>query len=202
MQDSSRGSGGAFLTTTSASSTNSSSFYKLHKPSNYHKHKKGPQNASRDSTWETSKASKDPSGRPRENQPLQDINSKIGFKESNTLSKDPQAEDEDLDPGLSKGLSRPDGQPTKKQKKGFAVLSGRVLSDLDARRLEKKVSRDAFQTRRLRQGRDHTDRRMVPSLPPFQELVDPNDSEMEDPPRSDVSRRSSGFGMQQEWSRV
>lgn len=133
--------------------------------------------------------------RPREKQALQDINSKVGFKESKTLSKDPQTKDEDLDSRLSKHLSRADGDhhPTKKRKKGFADLSGDAISDCDARRLEKKVSRDGLQTRQLRQGCNEAERRMALSLPLFQELVDPNDSEAEDQPRSDVSGWIYGF---------
>lgn len=187
LQDPSRGSGGAFLTTTSAPGTGSSGSSKLHKPSKDQRHKKEPKSAFKESVWEASKASKDAPGKARETQPLQDINSKIGFKESKAWSKEPQTEDEDPDPGLSKRPSRAHGDrhPAKKRKKGLAI------SDFDGQHLEKKASRDGSRGRRGRQGRDDAERGKAPRLlPPFREVVDPNDSEAEDRPRSDVSGRS------------
>lgn len=197
LQDHSKGSGGAFLTTTSATSTSSAGFSKLHKPSKDQKQKplkdlKEPKSAFRDSSWEPSKPSKEPSGRPKENQPLKDINSKIGFKESKTLSKEHQTEDINPDSGPNKYLPKPDcdDHRTKKRKKGFADLSGKATSDFDTQHLGKKVFRDRLQmqTGQSRLECKDAECRKVPNLPPFQELVDPNDSDMEDQStKSDVS---------------
>lgn len=192
LQDPFRGSGGAFLTTTSASNTGSSGFSKCHKLSKDQRHKREAKSAFRDSVWEASTAPKDAWGRPRENQPLQDINSKIGFKESKTLSKDPQSEDEELYSGLSKRPSRAAGDrhPSKKRKTGLADLSGRAISESGGRRLEKKVSRDGFQAR---QGCHDAERGTAPSLPPFREPVHADDSDLEDQPRSEVSGKHRKF---------
>ncbi|TWW63700.1 Protein AF-9 ALL1-fused gene from chromosome 9 protein [Takifugu flavidus] len=188
-KDHSKGSGGAFLTTTSATSTSSASFSKLHKPSKDQKQKplkdlKEPKSAFRDSLWDPSKPSKEPSGRPKENQPLKDINSKIGFKESKTLSKEHQAEDINPNSGPNKYLPKPDcdDHRTKKRKKGFADVSGKATSDFDTQHLGKKVFRDRLQmqTGQSRLECKDAECRKVPNLPPFQELVDPNDSDMED----------------------
>ncbi|TNM93445.1 hypothetical protein fugu_001621 [Takifugu bimaculatus] len=188
-KDHSKGSGGAFLTTTSATSTSSASFSKLHKPSKDQKQKplkdlKEPKSAFRDSLWDPSKPSKEPSGRPKENQPLKDINSKIGFKESKTLSKEHQTEDINPNSGPNKYLPKPDcdDHRTKKRKKGFADVSGKATSDFDTQHLGKKVFRDRLQmqTGQSRLECKDAECRKVPNLPPFQELVDPNDSDMED----------------------
>lgn len=153
---------------------------------------KEPKSAFRESVWESSKPSKEPSGRPKENQPLKDINSKISFKESKTLSKEHQNTDINPDSGLNKHLSKPysDDHRTKKRKKGFAELSGKAISDFNAQHLDKKLFRDTLQmqTGQLRLESENAERRKVPSLPPFQELVDPNDSDVEDQStKSDVS---------------
>lgn len=199
-QDGSKGSGTTLLTTATTTSTNSSSFSKLHKPSKDHKDKppkdlKEPKSAFRDSGWEPSKAPKEPSRKPKENQPLRDINPKMGFKEPKSLSKEHRTEGMTHGSGLNKRLSTPDGDDhvTKKRKKGFVESSGKQTSGLDAHHLDKKLLKDRsqMQTNKLRAEGDETDRRKASTLPPFQELVDPNDSDMEDQSnKSDVSRTS------------
>ena len=90
--------------------------------------------------------------------------------------------------GLNKRLSTPDGDDhaTKKRKKGFVDPSGKPS---EAQLLDKKLLKDRSQMRtsKLRPEGDEAERRKA--LPPFQELVDPNDSDMEDQSaKSDVSR--------------
>lgn len=131
--------------------------------------------------------------RPKDNQPLKDINSKIGFKESKILSKEHHTEDMNPDSGLNKHPSKPDSDDhrTKKRKKGFADLSGKVISNFDPHHLDKKLFRDRFQmqTGPLRLECLDAEHRKLPGLPPFQELVDPNDSDMDDhSTKSDVSK--------------
>lgn len=97
--------------------------------------------------------------------------------------------------GLNKRLSTPDGDDhvTKKRKKGFVDSSGKQTSGSDTQHLDKRLLKDRSQmrTNKLRPEGDEADRRKVSTLPPFQELVDPNDSDMEDQStKSDVSRTS------------
>ncbi|KAL7375016.1 hypothetical protein ABVT39_010708 [Epinephelus coioides] len=209
-KDGSKGSSTTLLTTATTTSTNSSSFSKLHKPSKDHKDKppkdlKEPKSAFRDSGWEPSKAPKEPSRKPKENQPLRDTNPKMGFKEPKSLSKEHRTEGMTHGSGLNKRLSTPDGDDhvTKKRKKGFVDISGKQTSGSDAQHLDKKLLKDRSQMRtsKLRPEGDEAERRKVTTLPPFQELVDPNDSDMEDQstksdseqPSPASSSSSSGF---------
>ncbi|XP_039997123.1 protein AF-9 isoform X1 [Xiphias gladius] len=209
-KDGSKGSGTTLLTTATTTSTNSSSFSKLHKPSKDHKDKppkdlKEPKSAFRDSGWEPTKAPKEPSRKPKENQPLRDINPKMGFKEPKSLSKEHRTEGITHGSGLNKRLSTPDGDDhvAKKRKKGFVDSSGKQMSGSDAKHSDKKLLKDRSQMRtsKLRPEGDEAERRKVSMLPPFQELVDPNDSDMEDQsiksdseqPSPASSSSSSGF---------
>ena len=76
---------------------------------------------------------------------------------------------------------------TKKRKKGFPsegqgkpVLGSPQM--LQHSHTDKKVPRDKSQIRpgKLTRGEGEAERRKAPMLPPFQELVDPNDSDMDD----------------------
>lgn len=97
--------------------------------------------------------------------------------------------------GLNKRLSTPDGDDhmTKKRKKGFVDSLGKQTSGSDTQFSDKKLLKERSQMRltKLRPEGDEAERRKVSALPPFQELVDPNDSDMEDQStKSDVSRTS------------
>ncbi|XP_045921808.1 protein AF-9 isoform X4 [Micropterus dolomieu] len=209
-KDGSKGSSTSLLTTATTTSTNSSSFSKLHKPSKDHKDKppkdlKEPKSAFRDSGWEPNKAPKEPSRKPKENQPLRDINPKMGFKEPKSLSKEHRTEGMTHGSGPNKRLSAPDGDDhvAKKRKKGFVDSSGKQTSGSDTQLSDKKLLKDKSQMRtsKLRPEGDEVARRKVSTLTPFQELVDPNDSEMEDQstksdseqPSPASSSSSSGF---------
>ncbi|XP_029310316.1 protein AF-9 isoform X2 [Cottoperca gobio] len=207
-KDDSKGSSTTLLTTATTASTNNISFSKLHKPSKDHKDKppkdlKEPKSAFRDSGWEPSKVPKEPSRKPKENQPLRDINPKMGFKEPKSLSKEHRTEGMTHESGLNKRLSTPDGDDhvTKKRKKGFVDPSGKHTSGSHAQHLDKKLLKDRSQMRanKLRPEVDEAERRKVLTLPPFQ--VDPNESDMEDQstksdseqPSPASSSSSSGF---------
>ncbi|KAM9836892.1 protein AF-9 [Aulostomus maculatus] len=207
-KDGSKGSCTTLLTTATTTSTNSSSFSKLHKPSKDHKEKplkdlKEPKSAFRDSCWEPSKDPKEHSKKPKENQPLKDINPKMGFKEPKSFSKEHRTEGMNLGSGLNKRLSAPDSDDhvTKKRKKGLGDSSGKETSGSDAQHLDKKLLKDRLQMRtsKLRAEGDESDRRKVSTLPAFQELVDPNDSDVEstksdsEQPSPASSSSSSGF---------
>uniref|UniRef100_A0A8C9XKR9 MLLT3 super elongation complex subunit n=1 Tax=Sander lucioperca TaxID=283035 RepID=A0A8C9XKR9_SANLU len=197
-KDGSKGSSTTLLATATTTNTNSSSFSKLHKPSKDHKDKppkdlKEPKSAFRDSGWETSKAPKELSRKPKENQPLRDMNPKMGFKEPKSLSKEHRTEGMTHGSGLNKRLPTPDSDDhvTKKRKKGFVDPSGKHTSGSESQHLDKKLLKDRshMRTSKLRPEGDEAEHRKVSTLPPFQELVDPNDSDMEDQStKSDVSR--------------
>ncbi|XP_040037810.2 protein AF-9 isoform X5 [Gasterosteus aculeatus] len=206
-KDGSKGSGVTLLTTaTTTSTTNSSSFSKLHKPSKDHKDKppkdsKEPKSAFRDSDWEPSKTPKEPSRKPKENQPLRDINPKMGFKEPKSLSKEHRTEGGNHGAVLNKRLSTPDrdNRVTKKRKKGFGDPAGKPPSGSDTQHLDKNLLKDRMS--KLRPEATEADRRKVSTLLPFQERVDPNDSDIEDQstksdseqPSPASSSSSSGF---------
>ncbi|XP_037336631.2 protein AF-9 isoform X7 [Pungitius pungitius] len=207
-KDGSKGSGTALLTTatTTSTTTNSSSFSKLHKPSKDHKDKppkdsKEPKSAFRDSGWEPSKTPKEPSRKPKENQPLRDINPKMGFKEPKSLSKEHRTEGGNHGVVLNKRLSTPDSdnRMTKKRKKGFADPVGKPSSGSDTQHLDKNLLKERMS--KLRPEATEADRRKVSTLLPFQDMVDPNDSDMEDQstksdseqPSPASSSSSSGF---------
>ncbi|XP_069034010.1 protein AF-9 isoform X2 [Embiotoca jacksoni] len=205
-KDGSKGGATLLTTATTTTSTNSSSFSKLHKPSKDHKDKppkdlKEPKSAFRDSGWETSKVPKEPSRKPKENQPLRDLNPKMGFKEPKSLSKEHRTEGVTHGAGLHKRLSAPDGDDhmTKKRKKGFVDSSGKQTSVSEAPHLDKKLLKD--RSRKLRPDGDEAERRKVSTLPPFPGRADPNDSDMDDQsaksdseqPSPASSSSSSGF---------
>ncbi|XP_072315410.1 protein AF-9 isoform X2 [Eucyclogobius newberryi] len=202
-KDGSKGSS-ALLTTATTTSTNSSSFSKIHKPSKDHKDKppkdlKESKSAFRDSGWESSKAPKEPSRKPKENQPLRDVNPKMGFKEPKSISKDHRTEGtQGTGPNKRHSSHDADDHMTKKRKKGFVDS---VKQNTDAPHLDKKLlkERSQIRTSKTRQELEEAERRKGST--PFQELVDPNDSDMDDhsaksdseQPSPASSSSSSGF---------
>ncbi|XP_034020761.1 protein AF-9 [Thalassophryne amazonica] len=170
-------------TTTTTTSTNSSSFSKLHKPSKDHKDKtakdsKESKSAFRDCGWEPSKASKEPSRKPKENLPL-----KTGFKEPKSLSKEQRTDGLSHGTAQNKRLSAPGGDDhvTKKRRRGFTDSSGKQSAGLSAQHSEKKLlDRSQIRTSKSQPEGEESERRKMSAPPPFQELVDPNDSDMED----------------------
>uniref|UniRef100_A0A8C8KBE1 YEATS domain-containing protein n=1 Tax=Oncorhynchus tshawytscha TaxID=74940 RepID=A0A8C8KBE1_ONCTS len=218
-KDSSKGTG-ALLTTTTTTTTNSSSSSKLHKPSKDHKDKpsKETKSAFRDCGREPSKASKDFSKKPKENQPLLRDNPpipKMGFKEPKTMSKEHRQDGSYLHgagsgAGTNKRLSVTDCEDhvTKKKKKNLAELSlkptgGSSLSHAQSHHSDKKLLKDKSQVHpaKLRvDGREVLGERRKA----FPELMDANYSDMEDnmstkavseqpSPASSSSSSSSGF---------
>uniref|UniRef100_H2M9M9 MLLT3 super elongation complex subunit n=1 Tax=Oryzias latipes TaxID=8090 RepID=H2M9M9_ORYLA len=181
-----KGSGLTLLTT--SSTTSSSSFPKLHKPSKDQKVKapkdlKEPKSAFRDSGWETSKVPKESSRKPKENQPLRDSNPKMGFKEPKTFCKDHRSEGVLHGPGANKRPPAPDGNDpmTKKRKKGFLDSSGKPVSGSDAPHSDKRRLKDRLQTgfSKYKADGDEPEHRRS-CAPPFQEAGERNDSDMED----------------------
>lgn len=94
--------------------------------------------------------------------------------------------------GLNKRLSNPEGDDhmTKKRKKGYVDL-GKQTSGLDAQLSDKELVKDRslMRTSKLRQEGEDAEYTKMSTLPPFQQLVDPNDSDMEaQSTKSDVSK--------------
>uniref|UniRef100_A0A3Q2YWL1 MLLT3 super elongation complex subunit n=1 Tax=Hippocampus comes TaxID=109280 RepID=A0A3Q2YWL1_HIPCM len=185
-------------------SSSTTSFSKLHKPSKEQKDKpskdlKESKSAFRDTCWVSGKAPKEPSRKPKENQPLQNSNPKMGFKEPKSSSHRGEVSHH----GASKRLSAPDGDNhvTKKRKRGFGDLSGKQTSGSDAQHSDKKVLKDRplAQSAKLHPEGDDAAHRKASALPPFPDAMDPNDSDMEstksdsEQPSPASSSSSSGF---------
>lgn len=111
----------------------------------------------------------------------------MGFKEPKSLSKEHRSEGLTHRSGLNKRLSVLDSDDlmTKKRRKGYLESSVKQTSGSDSHYSDKKKSQVA--TTKLRPELGEAERKKVSRLPPFQELVDPNDSDMEDQTKSDVS---------------
>ncbi|XP_051912986.1 protein AF-9 isoform X2 [Hippocampus zosterae] len=200
-KDGSKGSGVSLLTTATTASSNSNSttsFSKLHKPSKEQKDKPSKDLKDyRDACWESGKAPKEPSRKPKENQPLRNSNPKMGFKEPKSSSHRAEVSHH----GANKRLSAPDGDNhvTKKRKRGFGDLSGKQTSGSDAQHSDKKVLKDRPQSAKMHPEGDDAAHRKASALPPFPEAMEPNDSDMEstksdsEQPSPASSSSSSGF---------
>ncbi|XP_010901180.1 protein AF-9 isoform X3 [Esox lucius] len=193
-KDGSKGPSALLTTTTTTNSSSSSS--KPHRPSKDPKDKpsKEPKSAFRDSSREPGKVSKDPSKKPKENQPLRDNPQipKMGFKEPKSMSKEPRQDGGfSHGPGTNKRPSAADGEEhlTKKRKKGFSELTlkpsgGSSLTQAPPHHSDKKLLKDKSQVRTTKLRADGSEapgeRRKASALTPFPELLDANDSDMED----------------------
>lgn len=125
----------------------------------------------------------------------------MGFKQPKSLSKERRTEGITHASRLNKRLSGLEGDDhgTKRRKKGFVNSSEMQISELDGLCLDKKLLRDRSQlhSSKLRAESEDADLRSVSTLPPFQDLVDANDSDMEDQSaRSDVSKRDALLSLQ------
>ncbi|KAJ3585757.1 hypothetical protein NHX12_014476 [Muraenolepis orangiensis] len=128
---------------------------------------KEPKNSAlnRDSGWAPSNGPKEPSRKPKENQPLRDANPKIGFKEPKSLSKERRP----LDGPCLESAGR------------------QTLPPSDGQLSDRKLSKDRSRTGNSRaDAGDKGDQRKAYSLPPFKDSVDPMDSDVEDGAKSDT----------------
>ncbi|XP_062850157.1 protein AF-9 isoform X2 [Trichomycterus rosablanca] len=206
------------LTITTTTNSISSSSLKLPKPSKEHKDKpskdsKESKSAFRDSSRDSGKVSKDSLKKPKENQPLRDEQSipKMGFKEPKAMSKEHRPTEVSFS-SLGHNKRRPvldeDSHGTKKRKSGFSESSQKLQAGsnlLQHHHLDKKVVKDKSQVQHAKlRNNELPDRRKVSTLPPFQDVVDPNDSDMDDnisnksdseqpSPASSSSSTSSGY---------
>ncbi|KAG7266001.1 hypothetical protein CRUP_029612 [Coryphaenoides rupestris] len=119
------------------------------------------------------------------NQPLRDINPKMGFKEPKSLSKERRSDGPCLGkrpPATTNGEDHHHHHVTKKRKD----LAGRQTLALDSQHSDKRQWKDRSRTGNSRvDAGDKGDQRKGYSLPPFKEPVDPIDSDAEDVAKSD-----------------
>ncbi|XP_053484842.1 protein AF-9 isoform X1 [Ictalurus furcatus] len=209
---------GSALTITTTNNSISSSSLKLHKPSKEHKDKpskdsKESKSAFRDFSRDSGKVSKDSLKKPKENQPLRDEQPipKMGFKEPKAISKEHRATEVSFS-SLGQNKRRPsmddEAHITKKQKGSFSESSQKLQSSsslIQPHHSDKRALKDKSQVRHSKlRDNDLSERRKVSTLPPFQDVLDPNDSDMDDnisakydseqpSPASSSSSSSSGY---------
>ncbi|KAG2466446.1 AF9 protein, partial [Polypterus senegalus] len=190
--------GGSTLTTTTATN---SSFSKIHKSTKEHKDKslkdsKDHRSALKEPCRELGKLSKD-SKKPKENRPLKDekLIPKMAFKEPKPMSKEPKVEASNVHSGgtviLHNDRKVPSKRPpntdtelvTKKRKKSSSENLLKSSSSTSPAHLscDKRQVKDKTQFRpsKLKIELEASEKKR-PTLPPFEDVVDPNDSDMED----------------------
>ncbi|KAI7814386.1 putative protein AF-9 [Triplophysa rosa] len=167
----------------------SSSSLKLHKPSKDQKDKpskdsKESKSAFRDFSKESGKLSKD-SKKPKENQPLQEDCAvpQMGFKEPKAMSKEQRSSEVSFS-SLAQSKRRPtldsEGHVTKKRKSSFLESSQKLPNLLQHHHSDKKVLKDKQQIRQKLQNTELSEKKKTSALPPFQNVLDPNNSDMDD----------------------
>ncbi|NWH53216.1 AF9 protein, partial [Fregata magnificens] len=189
---------------TNSSSSSSNSFSKTHKLTKEHKEKtskdsKEHKSAFKEPSREHNKTSKESSKKPKENKPLKDekIVPKMAFKEPKPMSKEPKSENTPI-PTITGGQQQEKKTPTKRP----AVLDSDELSAKKRKKsgsdslfksfssappliltcsADKKQTKDRSQLKvgRVKIENDALEKK-TPTLPPFDDIVDPNDSDMEE----------------------
>ncbi|KAG9486660.1 hypothetical protein GDO78_006833, partial [Eleutherodactylus coqui] len=185
------------------SNSNSISLSKPHKSSKEHKEKsskdsKEHRSAFKEPSREHTKSSKESSKKPKENKPLKDekIVPKMAFKEPKPMSKEPRCENNNIltvssghqqeKKVSSKRPPHMDSEDplTRKRRKSNSESSLKTFSNSSLLILsssEKKSLKDKSQpkTGKVKIESEVMDKKKV-SLPPFEDIVDPNDTDMED----------------------
>ncbi|NXF39367.1 AF9 protein, partial [Nyctibius bracteatus] len=190
------------LNTNSSSSSNS--FSKTHKLTKEHKEKnskdsKEHKSAFKEPSREHNKSSKESSKKPKENKPLKDekIVPKMAFKEPKPISKEPKSENAPI-LTITGGQQQEKKMPTKRpfvldsdepsaKKRKKSGSDSLFKSSSSAPPLILTCSADKKQTKdrsQLKVGRVKIENdaleRKTPTLPPFDDIVDPSDSDMEE----------------------
>ncbi|CAH2293920.1 AF-9 isoform X4 [Pelobates cultripes] len=190
----------------SSSNTSGSSsvgLSKPHKSSKEHKEKsskdsKEHRSAFKEPSREHTKSSKDSSKKPKENKPLKDekIVPKMVFKEPKPMSKDPRCENNNIltvSSGHQQEKKLSSKRPThtdsedplsRKRKKSSSESSLKTFSNSSLLVLsssEKKPLKDKSQPKpgKVKVESEVLDKKKLP-LPPFEDIVDPNDTDLED----------------------
>ncbi|XP_056376022.1 protein AF-9 isoform X2 [Hyla sarda] len=185
------------------SNSNPISLPKPHKSSKEHKEKsskdsKEHRSAFKEPSREHTKSSKESSKKPKENKPLKDekVVPKMAFKEPKPMSKEPRCENNNIltvssghqqeKKVSSKRPSHMDSEDPLNRKrrksnsesslKTFSNSSLLILSSSDKKSLKDKSQP---KTGKVKVESEVLDKKKV-SLPPFEDIVDPNDTDMED----------------------
>ncbi|XP_075066655.1 protein AF-9 isoform X3 [Mixophyes fleayi] len=184
------------------SSSNTVGLSKPHKSSKEHKEKsskdsKEHRSAFKEPSREHTKYSKESSKKPKENKPLKDekIVPKMAFKEPKPMSKEPRCENNNIltvssghqqeKKVSSKRPHHMDSEDplTRKRRKSNSESSLKTFSNSSLLILssEKKTLKDKSQPKigKVKIESELMDKKRV-SLPPFEDIVDPNDTDMED----------------------
>ncbi|XP_075682061.1 protein AF-9 isoform X2 [Rhinoderma darwinii] len=184
------------------SNNNPISLPKPHKSSKEHKEKsskdsKEHRSAFKEPSREHTKSSKESSKKPKENKPLKDekIVPKMAFKEPKPMSKEPRCENNNIltvssghqqeKKVSSKRPPHMDSEDplTRKRRKSNSESSLKSFSNSSLLILssDKKSLKDKSQpkTGKLKVDSEVMEKKKV-SLPPFEDIVDPNDTDMED----------------------
>ncbi|XP_027526535.1 protein AF-9 isoform X2 [Neopelma chrysocephalum] len=189
---------------TNSSSSSSNSFSKTHKLTKEHKEKtskdsKEHKSAFKEPSREHNKSSKESSKKPKENKPLKDekMVPKMAFKEPKLMSKEPKSENTPIltitcgQQQEKKTLTkRPsvldsDEPSAKKRKKTSSDSLFKSFSSAPPLILtcsaDKKQTKDKSQLKvgRVKIENDALEGKM-PTLPPFDDIVDPSDSDVEE----------------------
>ncbi|KAM6226808.1 protein AF-9 isoform 6-T6 [Spheniscus humboldti] len=189
---------------TNSSSSSSNSFSKTHKLTKEHKEKtskdsKEHKSAFKEPSREHNKSSKESSKKPKENKPLKDekIVPKMAFKEPKPMSKEPKSENtpiltitggqqqEKKTPTKRPSVLDSDEPSAKKRKKSSSDSLFKSFSSTPPLILtcsaDKKQTKDRSQLKvgRVKIENDALEKK-TPTLPPFDDIVDPNDSDMEE----------------------
>ncbi|NXF10322.1 AF9 protein, partial [Smithornis capensis] len=192
------------LNTNSSSSSSSNSFSKTQKLTKDHKEKaskdsKEHKSAFKEPSREHNKSSKESSKKPKENKPLKDekMVSKMAFKEPKTMSKEPKSENTPIltitcgpqqeKKTLTKRPSVLDSDETsaKKRKKNSSDSLFKSFSSTPPLILtcsaDKKQTKDKSQLKvgKVKIENDALERK-TPTLPPFDDIVDRSDSDVEE----------------------
>ncbi|XP_052556460.1 protein AF-9 [Tympanuchus pallidicinctus] len=186
-----------------SSSGSSNSFSKPHKLTKEHKEKtskdsKEQKSAFKEPSREHNKSSKESSKKPKENKPLKDekMVPKMAFKEPKSMSKEPKSENtpiltitggqqEKKTPTKRPSVLDSDEPSAKKRKKSVPESLFKSFSNAPSLILtcsaDKKQTKDKSQ---LKMGRvkieSDTLEKKTSTLPPFDDIIDPNDSDMEE----------------------
>ncbi|NXC69138.1 AF9 protein, partial [Anhinga anhinga] len=185
-------------------SSSSNSFSKTQKLTKEHKEKtskdsKEHKSAFKEPSREHNKSSKESSKKPKENKPLKDekIVPKLAFKEPKSMSKEPKSENTPI-PTMTGGQQQEKKTPTKRpsvpdsdepsaKKRKKSGPDSLFKNSSSAPPLILSCSSDKKQTKdrsQLKVGRVKIENdaleKKTPTLPPFDDIVDPNDSDMEE----------------------
>ncbi|XP_077331340.1 protein AF-9 isoform X12 [Lithobates pipiens] len=185
------------------SSSNTLSLSKPHKSSKEHKEKslkdsKEHRSAFKEPSRDHTKSSKESSKKPKENKPLKDEKTvpKMAFKEPKPMTKETRCENNNIltvssghqqeKKVSSKRPSHIDSEDplTRKRRKSNSESSLKSFPNSSLLILsssEKKTLKDKAQTKtgKVKIESEVIDKKKV-SLPPFEDIVDPNDTDMED----------------------